>query len=141
MSRAECRQTLRSVVGEAGVFLGLHLYDHDGKQACEDLTVDSRAFIVKKAREKFGASRRNDDTCAEAVIAYYLVIVRRGETRAEFGNWAARVRNSAVVGVSGKGGFVQWTAEDYRHPQLVVDETPDHHWLVNLMQSDFSSTA
>ena len=127
-------QWARQMVGGVSADLGQRLRFHEGKEACALLTTDSQAFIVQDARDKFGASRPND-TCAQAIVAYYPVFRPGDGTSHDFERWANGIRLTAIVNASETAGFVTWWQE-----KLVVVKIGSH-WRVNLKDSKFRSTA
>jgi hypothetical protein len=139
---AGCVSVVRQIVWQAAGSFGDNLYQHRGERACDDLTAESKTLIVTEAREKFGASRPNDDTCEQAIIAYYPVLLYRGETSAAFNPWASFLRYTAITSIHRMGGFVHWRGwhDGNKEQTLVVDQV-GNHWLINLKESHFASTA
>jgi hypothetical protein len=139
---AGCGDLIRGVVRGTATDFGMYIYRHDGAQACSYLTSASQALIIKEAHDKFGDARPQDDTCAQAIIAYYPVLTPGGGVDG-YNRWLYVVRPSALNSPMENGGYVHWSNGNdgpYREQRLVVDDAGDH-FLINLAQSQFPSTA
>jgi hypothetical protein len=129
-----CFEFVNQQISGHAIDLGQQILSHDGRRACALLTADSQAFIVKEAREKFGASGRHDDTCEQAIIAYYPAFPH--VEKDNFLAWANVVRRLPIASANRLSGFVNapWLGH-------VVVEYVGDRFRINLKASNIPSTA